>query len=92
MTKLQIKPTSFIDFALYIVHAKPQSEFDRLVNEWNTAVDASQTSSKRVKEVLDFAEKEGFTFSIDECRDAVDFWDKFLELEPCLTDSGPVTY
>ncbi len=99
----KVRTTNFIDFALYILNAKPLEEFERLVNEWNIAIneetipdpDASPPILNRLHRVRDFAKKEGFNMALEECLDAIDFWDKFKLNNPSCeiyTAGGPVAY
>ena len=89
---VQVKMENFIDFALYILDATG-NELARLDNEWKTAL----RSSEPAKEVKKFTKREGFSFSTEECTDALEFWGKFMEQNPncetgCPEEGGPVMY
>ena len=100
----QGRTTNFIDFALYILNAKPLQEFERLASEWLAAVNeqtvpdptATPPIKNRLHRVRDFAKKEGFNMTVDECLGAIDFWDNFKMHNPSCEvwddAGGGVTY
>ena len=79
---------TFIDFALYILHAPEPQPFGDLVNRWMVAVDPAGGIVARAQRVKRFAKKEGFTFETQECIDTINFWDEWHAKQ----GGGPVAY
>ena len=89
MSEEQTQKETFIDLALRILFEPDNVELTRLNTEWRDVINSSVPAvALRL-----FAKREGYTFTIAECQDAMAFWKKFMELNPnCDPSGGPVTY
>ena len=85
----QSSSNTFIDFALYILHAQPAQKQAELANRWNTAVQNNPPVPivDRAQKVKMLAKENGFNFDTQECIDAINFWETWGAIQ-----GGPVVY